>query len=508
MSNSENNIRIVKNTIMLYFRMLLILVVSLYTVRVVLETLGVVDYGIYNVVGGVVLMFSFISNSMASAAQRFFAFEKGRNDRQRIQQTFSLMMTMFLLTAFAILLLTETIGMWFLNNRMIIPNDRMDAANWILQFSIFSFITTIVTIPYNAVIIANEKMTVYAYVSIIEVIIKLIIVYLLQLFPFDKLKLYSILNFASTIFITMIYRTICKKKYSECHYFFYWDSKMFKNILGYSGWNLLGILAKVINEQGINVLLNLFFGPIVNASRAVAYKVNSSINQFVMNYITAARPQITKYYATGEYEAMTKLVFQSSKFSYFLIFILSLPVLLETEYLLTIWIKYVPDYVVLFTRFVILIAIVDTLSYPLTAAASATGEIKWYQIVVGGVMLLNLPISFLFLQANYPPQITMYVALTISMICMFLRLIMIKFILIFSVRDFLKKVVFRILIVSIISYVFPFLIYLLMDYSLFRFILVIAVGFFWTGITIYFIGLTMEERNYIHNLKKNILYYK
>jgi O-antigen/teichoic acid export membrane protein len=284
LSSTENNKRIAKNTLMLYFRMLLIMGVSLYTVRIVLNTLGVEDYGIYNVVGGIVVMFSFLSNTMASASQRFFAFELGRKDYDQLKKTFSMTVTIYLIIAVIILILAETLGLWFLNTQLSIPVERMETANWVYQFTIFSFMMTMLTVPYNAAIVAHERMNVYAYVSIVEAFLKLLIVYILVLFSYDKLKLYAILMFGVTTFITLIYRTYCKRQFQECSYNFYWEKPLFKELIGYSGWNLFGAIAGILNNQGINILLNIFFGPIVNAARAIAYQVNTAVNQFVTNF--------------------------------------------------------------------------------------------------------------------------------------------------------------------------------------------------------------------------------
>jgi O-antigen/teichoic acid export membrane protein len=490
---------------MLYFRMLLIMAVSLFTVRVVLKTLGIVDYGIYNVVGGIVVMFSFFSNTMASASQRFFAFELGRNDIPQLKKTFSLTITIYAIIAVIVLLLAETIGLWFLNTQMVIPAERMEAANWIYQFTVLSFLVTIITIPYNAAIIARENMKVYAYVSIVEVVLKLLIVYILVYFSYDKLKLYACLMFFVTCIVTFIYRTICKRKYDECRFQFYWDKGLFYTLMGYSGWNLFGAVAGILNNQGINILLNIFFGPIVNAARAIAYRVNDAVNQFVMNFSTAVRPQITKYYASEEKEKMMKLVYQSSKFSYFLLFLLSMPVLLETNFIFKIWLKETPQYVVLFTRLVIITAMIDSLSYPLMAAAQATGKIKLYQSVVGGTMLLNLPVSYCFLKMGFLPQITMYVAIAFSVICFFLRLYLLKGMVDLSIRDYFNKVLIVILSISLIAYIIPFLITISMNECFRRFIFVSVIGLIISAGAIYLIGLTKNEKHYILQIIRNRL---
>lgn len=499
-NSSANNKRIAKNTLLLYFRMMLTMLVSLFTVRIVLNTLGVEDYGIYNVVGGVVTMFSFLSGTLASASQRFFAFELGRKNYDQLKKTFSMTMTIYIIIGLVILLLAETVGLWFLNTKMTIPIDRMTAANWVYQFSVLSFMMTMFTVPYYASIIAHERMKVYAYVSIIEVSLKLLIVYLLVLFSYDKLKLYAILIFAVTSIVTLIYRTYCKRKFEECRYSFCWDKKLFGELISYSGWNLLGASASIFKNQGINILLNIFFNPVINAARGIAFQINGAINQFLVNFFTAVNPQIIKYYAAGDRKQMTNLVFQSSKLAYFLLFILTMPVLLETNFILTIWLKIVPEYVVLFTRLVVLNTLIDAISSPLVTSALATGKIKQYQIVVGGTMLLNLPVSYAFLEFGFPPQTTMYVAIGIAIVNLFLRLLMLRKMIALSVLNFINKVLIRLALVSIVAYLIPYYLLFQLDDSFMRFILIGFIGLISSLASIYLFGITKAERQLLIQL--------
>ncbi|MBP1675654.1 MAG: polysaccharide biosynthesis protein [Bacteroidetes bacterium] len=498
-----NNKRIAKNTLLLYFRMLLLMGVSLYTVRVVLNTLGTVDYGIYSVVGGIVTMFSFLSNTMASASQRFFSYELGRGNYEQLKKTFSMTMTIYAMIALVILILAETVGLWFLNNKMTIPAERMEAANWVYQFSILSFMMTMITIPFNAAIIAHERMNVYAWVSIVEVLLKLLVVYLLVAFSIDKLKLYAILIFGVTTLVTFIYRSYCIRKFNECRFSFYWNKKLFKEILSFSGWNLFGALAGIFNNNGINIVLNMFFGPIVNTARAVAYQVNSSTNQFVQNFMTASRPQITKLFASGEQEQMMKLVFQSSKFSYILLFILSMPVLLETHFIFKVWLNDVPEYVVLFTRLIIIGTLIDSTSYALQTAAQATGKIVTYQAVVGGMMILNLPLAYLLLRLGHAPQSVFYLSIANSAVCLFLRLYMLSKMIHLSVSDFAYRVLLPLFLVTIIAYIAPLTILMNLDMGFSRFFIILCAGFISSISTIFFIGLTKNEKQFALQTVKN-----
>lgn len=494
----DNNKRIAKNALILSLRMLLTMAISLYTIRLILSVLGVIDYGIYNVVGGVVVMISFLSNTLGAASQRFFAIEIGRNNLQQLKQTFSLSVTIYIIISIIVLLLAETLGLWFLNSKMVIPPDRIEAANWIYQFSIFSFIINILSIPYVSIIIAREDMKIFAIISIVEVALKLFIVYLLTLFPLDKLKLYAVLIFIVGCLITLINVLICSKKYKESRFHIYWDKRLFKTLISFSGWNLFGALASVINSQGINILLNIFFGPIVNAARGIAFQVSSAVNQFVMNLQTSVNPQIIKNYAINDKKQMMFLVLKTSKFSFFLFFILSMPVLLETSYLLELWLKKVPEYVVLFTRLVIINALIDSLSYSLQTVALATGEIKKYQLVVGGMMLLNLPISYILLKVGFMPEITIYVSIVISILCLLLRTWILKNMIDLSFSDYFKNVIIVVISVSIVAYVLPLFLLFLMKSSLIRFIILGILSLLTSLTSIYILGISLSEKRFVN----------
>jgi O-antigen/teichoic acid export membrane protein len=505
MSNIENRQRLAKNTALLYFRMILIIIVSLFTVRVVLNILGVEDYGIYNVVGGVVTMFSFLSATMASASQRFFAFEIGRRDLTKLKQIFNLSFIIYIIISIVILLFAETIGLWFLNNKMVIPAERIVATNWIYQFAILSFLVTILTLPYNSSIIAHEDMRIYAFVSILEVVLKLGIVYLLFFFQKDKLIIYGGLLLFTTIIVSLTYRAICIKKYIECSFSFYWNKTIFKEMISYAGWNMVGAIANIFKNQGINILLNLFFGPIVNAARGVAFQVNSALNSFVTNIYMAVRPQITKAYASGEKAYMMQLVFQSAKMSYFLLLLLSMPVLLETNYILTLWLKIVPDYVVLFTRLLIINILIESMNNQLVAALQAVGKIKYYQAIVSTMLLLNLPISYLLLRLGYGPEVCLYISIAITIICFIPQIWIAHATTGMSIKSYFQQVIWIMFIVTIISSIIPYLFFSNIDYGLSRFLL---VGFSWvisSLITIYYFGLTKNERIMVINILKTKL---
>ena len=498
--SSSNNKRIAKNTLVLYFRMLLIMGVSLYSVRIVLNSLGPSDYGIYSVVGGIIVMFSFLSSTMAAASQRFFSFALGRGDFDQLKKLFSLTMTIYVIIGIIIVVLAETIGLWFLNSKMNIPAGRIHAANWVYQFAILSFMMTMFTIPYNALIIAHEQMEAFAYISIIEAVLKLLIVLLLDFFHFDKLKLYALLVFCVTTIVTLLNRTYCRKRFSESKLSFYWDSGMFKEVIGYSGWNLMGTIAVLIRDQGTNILLNLFFGTLINAARGIAFQVNSVISQFSNNFLVSVNPQIVKYYAGGKREEMFSLVFRSSKFAFFLLFTLSLPVLLETKFILSVWLKSLPDQVVLFTRLIIINALIDSVSIPLITSALATGKIRRYQIIVGGIMLLNLPISLLLLKLGFPAYITICVAIFISVINLFSRLWMLKEMIQFPVIEYLKKVIIRILIIAFFAYFIIWTLQVRLPAGFGKLVIITIADILIITILVYFLGMSKIERHKVKQM--------
>lgn len=482
--------------------MLLIMAVSLYTSRIVLNILGVEDFGIYNVVGGFVTMFGFLNSAMASASQRFLAFEIGKDDRTQLRNVFSMSINIHFLIAIFILLLAETAGLWFVNTQLTIPPERMIAAKWVYQFSILTLMVNMVSVPYNAMIIAHERMGVFAGVSIIEVTLKLLIVFMLQWFRFDKLKLYAVLMFGVALIIRLIYRIYCNRRFKESRFRWYWDKTLFRILVNYSGWNLWGNAAAVIMDQGINILLNIFFGPVVNAARGIAYQVRGAVNQFVYNFQMAINPQIIKSYAANNLKYMHQLIFQGAKYSFFLLFALSLPILFETEIILSLWLKTVPEYTVIFTRLIILNILIDSISGSLMTAAQASGKIKLYQGAVGGLLILNLPVSYLFLKMGFLPEVTLYVSLSISIIALLTRLKIISPLVHFDTIDFFKSVILRIISVILISISLPSIIYFSCEKHFVRLIMVGVLSVVSVGLAIYLVGIDKTEKKFFNNKLK------
>ena len=492
-----NRNKIAKNTLLLYFRMIFLMLVNLYTSRIILQTLGVIDFGIYNVVGGIVVLFSFFNSAMSSSTQRFLTFEIAKKDKTQTNKVFSIALSIHFLVAILILILAETIGLWFLLTQLNIPEGRMSATIWVYQLSIFAALIKIIQVPYNAIIIANEQMEFYAYISIAEVVMSLVSVFLLSIIDFDKLKLYSVFIFIIVLLVLFIYKFFCRYNYEESNYHFEYDKKLYKEMITYSGWNLFGNLSFVIKTQGVNMLLNIFFGITINSARAIAFQVQTAVQTFVFNFQIAANPQIIKSYASGKESDMMDLVFKSVKFSFYLLFFLTLPILIETKYILTLWLKIVPVYTILFTILIVINALIDCLSGPIMTSIQATGYIKQYQLVVGAILFLNLPFSYVMFKMGFPPQSTFYLSIGLSILAFFSRIFILKKLVNFSINDFFKEIIVKIFIIVSISSIVPLLINIFMDSSFIRFILVAASSCISILFFVYFIGLNKDEKIFI-----------
>ncbi len=498
MSNTnQNSKRIAKNTLLLYVRMLFMMAVSLYTSRVVLQTLGVENFGIYNVVGGVVAMFSVISGSLSAAISRFITYELGKGDKDQLIRIFSSSVTIQLGLGLIILLLAEVIGVWFLNTKMTIPTDRMYAANWVFQLSILTFIINLISVPYNAAIIAHEKMSAFAYISILEVVAKLIIVYMLLWAPFDKLIFYAILMASVALIIRFVYGYYCKRHFEECTFHFIFDKELLKKMFSFAGWNFIGAASAVLRDQGGNIVINLFCGPAVNAARGIAYQVNNAITGFVSNFMMALNPQITKSYAAGDKEYMTTLMHQGARLSFYILLILSLPVIINTHYILTLWLNILPEHTTLFVQLVLIFAMSESISNPLITAMLATGKIRNYQIVVGGLQIMNLPISYILLRYGCIPETVLIVAICISQCCLAARLYMLKVMIGLSVHEYMNKVYFNVLSVTILSAIIPCIASFYLKETFISFIMICVISVICTFTVIYFVGCNEKERQFI-----------
>lgn len=509
---SSNNKRIAKNTLLLYVRMLFLMLISLYTSRVILNALGVEDYGIYNVVGGVVTMFSVLSGSLNAAISRFITFELGKGDTEQLKKIFSSAVTIQAGLALIIVILAETVGLWFLNEKMVIPVNRMVAANWCFQFSIITFAINLISVPYNASIIAHERMSAFAYISILEATGKLLVAWSIAFNPIDRLIFFAAMVALIAWIIRMVYASYCKRHFEECSYHFIYDHDLLKKMFSFAGWNFIGASSAVLRSQGVNIILNLFFGPTVNAARAIAVKVNTAVTGFVNNFMVALNPQITKSYARGDRTYMFRLMYQGARFSYFILILLSLPILLNTHYILVLWLKLVPEHTVLFVQLTLIFALSESISHPLVMAMLATGKIRNYQIVVGGLQMLNLPVAYFCLHFGAIPESTVIVAIIISQCCLFARLYMLRKMIGLKVREYIQSVYLNIIVVSILSVLLPVVLVFNLPESLETFMLVTLFTIVCTTCTILFIGCTYEERRWVikkvHTGSKRLLHRK
>lgn len=476
--------------------------VTLYTSRVVLNSLGIQDYGIYVIVGGVVSLFSFFNSAMSSATQRFLAFEIGRKDDIVLKQTFNATLNIHLGIGVLILVLAETVGLWFVNYKLNVPLEKMNAINWVYQFSILTFLVGVVQVPYNALIIARERMNIYAVFSIVEVSLKLLILYLLVVSPFEKLITYAVLIFCVTILIASFYKFYCKRNFTESKYQFYYEKQLYSTLVSYSGWNLFGNLAAVAKGQGINILLNLFFGTILNAAYGITMQVQGAVSVFVTNFQMAVNPQIIKNYAVGNTKQSLNLIFQSAKFSYFLMFLIACPVIFNIDFILKIWLKNPPEYTSIFVVLSLINILIDSISGPLMTGAQATGNIKWYQIVIGTLIFLNLPISYFLLILYKLPYLIFYVSIAISIISLVFRFIFLNKLVQLPILDFLKNVLLKISIVTLMLILLnQFIIQkIIIENNWVNFILNISLVTFFSLLLIYFVGINNEEKKLLKSL--------
>ncbi len=429
---SENNKRIAKNTLLLYFRMLLTMTVSLYTSRVVLSTLGVEDYGIYNVVGGVVSMFSFLNASMVGATSRFLTYEIGKGDYLKLKDTFSSALIIHIGIALVIFILAETIGLWFLMNKLVIPVERMYAAQWVYQLSVFSMMISVTQVPYNATIIAYEKMNIYAYVEILNVVLKLVMVYLLFIGNFDKLILYAFLILLVTVIIAFIYRIYCIRRFEECRFHWVWNLMVLKPMLSFSSWDLYGNMSVMMRQQGVNILLNIFFGPILNAASAVASQILGAVGAFTSNVLMASKPQIIKQYASKEYLGMITLLSNTIRINFILMSILTIPLICEIEFVLGVWLKEVPPYAVTFCVYTLLFNAFANISTILVSGIHATGKIWRPSLINGTLYLLVVPFSYF----AYMWGAEVWIAYLFNVVAVFLGMLSNAYTLKLYVREF------------------------------------------------------------------------
>lgn len=502
--NRNKNKQIAKNTVALYIRMVVMMVITLFTSRIVLKELGVTDYGLYNVVGGVVTLFAFLRSSMSSSTQRFLSFEMGKGNVENLRNIFSICFSSHLLIAVVLFVLAETLGLWFLNSQINIPNGRLEAANYIYQFSVLSLCTSIISIPYTADIISNEKMGYFAFLGVFDAILKLLIAYMIAISPFDKLIFYGFLMFL-VVFINLILNWIyCYHNFAETHYRFYWDKESFKRVFSFSGWTIWGQLAVVGSNQGSNILVNIFFSVTANAAMGVGHQINNAITGLISNFQTAFKPQITKSYAEQDYSYLNSLTKTAAKISFFLLFFVSLPIVANIDVLLNIWLDKVPLYANNLCVIFIFASLCNAISAPLYMNIFATGNIKSYQMA----MSLSYIIELIFVYVLFKIGISIIVGISmkaiLNFIVIFIRLYYAKSTNpTFDSQGFIKKTLMPLMSISIIFFV---LAYFLSEFHigvifqiLVSFIIEIVAIFF-----CYFVGLSNSEKLLVNKIfKKN-----
>lgn len=498
LDTTANIKRIAKNTILLYVRMFFVMCIQLYTSRVVLHALGVEDYGIYNVVGGIVTMFAFLNAAMNSSTQRYITFYLGKGDENKLQEVFSNCIFIHAMLAVVIIILSETVGLWFLYNKMVIPAERMDAAFWVFQMSIVTTVVLIFSTPYNATIIAYERMSAFAYISIFEVILKLLTAFILLFSKWDNLVLYSVLTVVAQLIIRFIYVLYCNRHFSITKIVYKFNKQLFRSMTSFIGWNVWGGLSNVLYSQGLNILLNMFFGPVINAARGIAVQVQGVVQQFAFNLQTAINPQITKSYAIGELKSMRDLVYRCSRYTFFLLLIISFPIFLETSLLLNLWLTTVPEWTVSFTRIMLCIIMVDSVAAPLMTSSAATGNVKLYQTVIGGTMLLIVPVSYLFLKLGYNPSVVFFVHLVFCLITFVLRLIIVRPMILLSIREYIKVALWPCFKSGLLAIIIPTVLYMLLPNTLTNGVLVLLSSIIFSVIAVYLLGINHNERAFIN----------
>lgn len=483
---------------MLYFRMIFVMLVSLYTSRVVLATLGIEDYGIYNVVGGVVVMFGFLNSAMSTSTSRYVTFALGKGLKEEQRKVFNTSLQIHLMIALLILLLAETVGLWFLQNKMIIAEQRQHAAFWVYQCSVLTMMGSIINVPFNASIIAHERMSAFAYISIFEVISKLGIVYLLVVVSIDKLIFYAVLLLVLQLLIQSVYVHYCMRHFEEVELKRVWSRPLFTEMLGFAGWNLMGNCAGVLSTQGVNVLLNMFFGPTVNAARSVAVQVQGAVSYFSANFQMALNPQITKNYAVGDLLAMHSLILRSARFSFFLLFLLSLPIYLMAQEILEIWLEDVPNFSAIFLQLSLMTVTIDSIANPLMMAAAATGNVRRYQTVVGGVIMLVTPIAYVALKMGADAPSVFIVNLLISILAFITRLYIIRPLIQLNIRRFVCQVGRSVLLVILLGMPIPVVVRALFPPTSIAFVIILGMSCVCSVcMAVYTVGLEKSERIFI-----------
>ena len=504
--NSANNKRIAKNTAFLYGNMLFSMIVSFVTARIILQTLGVVDYGLNNVVGGVIGLFSIVSAVLNSATSRYLTVELGRGDINAMRKVYMNSLSLYAILCLVIFILGETVGLYIVNYTLSIPETRYFACNILYQTIVVSSLLSLFVVPTGALIIAYEKMDVYAYLGVGQTIAKCIVVLLICISPYDKLISLAVLNFLVIICFSLYKLNYCRRAFSEVYSSkLQWDKNLISSMMGFSFWNLIGSAAYVLRIQGLSILINVFFGAIVNAANAIAYQVNTAVSGFVTNFTTAVNPQITKTYASKEYEQMKSLIYRSGKFTYYLLMLLCFPILFETDFILNLWLGEVPKYTTIMTRLVLIISMVETFTYSIGCAVNATGQVKYYQLVICSIMLMIFPLTWILFELGFSPYSGLFIYLITSITALMARFYFMKKLLGISPLEYTKNVYMHTIMVSIASLLLPSLLVSVMENGWSRFLLVSLVVELSNVAVIWLLGLDASEKRFLLSTVAKIL---
>ena len=498
---ASDNKRIAKNTGLLYIRQLLTLGLSLYTSRLTLQVLGETDFGVYATVAGFTALLSTLTTSLASGTQRFISFELGRGNIQRLNIVYCTAINIHLILSIVLIIIGETIGVWFIFNKMNVPQDRLITAFWVFQMTILNSVLALINSPNNAEIIAHEDMGVWAFVSILEVVLRCICVIGLFYISWDKLIVYSVSLFSIQLLMRAICIGWCKRKYTEVHFRFIWDIILIKSMLSVTGWIGLNNLAVTGFIQGVNIMLNVFFGPMLNAAYTIAMQAYSGIRQFCSSFQLASNPQIVKLYSKEDFKSLHELLISVFKFSFFLIFVLALPFLINAKAIMHFWLKDVPAHCESFFILLLIYAFIDVLVYPLDIAAQATGKLRNYRISISLAVLSILLIGYIAFTMGSIPESIYIVAIIMSWVSLTLRLLFLRKLIRLSFMDFIRNVILRIIFVGLTSVILPLILLYLLDESILSSVILFVVSFLFPILSVFFIGLNETERNM---LKKGI----
>lgn len=495
----SDNSRLTKNTILLYIRMLVVMAISLYTSRIVLKNLGISDYGLYNVVGSIAAMFTFLNTAMNSSTQRYLSLAVGRNDAQQLHKIFNVSFVIHAIIGIVIILACEVFGTWFIYHKMVIPEGREMAVYLTFQLSLLAAFLSIIMVPYDALVISRERMSTFAYISIFDVFFKLFVAYIISVASFDRLVFYSLLIVLSQFVVALIYGSYCKRHFEECSFKFYRFDSLYKEMTIFASWGLLGHISYIINTAAQNMMLNVFFSPVINAARGVALSVSNAVGNFSFNFQTAVSPQITKSYAVGDNDRLFALIYNSSRFSLYLLWLFSLPIMLCIKEILDLWLVEVPDYTMAFLGLVLIFNLIESGANPLNMAIRAKGKIKYPELIGGIILIMNFPLSYIALSLGYGPQSVFVIMIICGMVCQVNRIYFANKYLQMSISDYLVKVITHPLLVLAASAIVPILFSMNchIEPSLLYVLIVSVISILSILVTVYCLGLSKVEKVYM-----------